>query len=93
VREALFIFVVILLFAGLTAFRYRKQIRGMFEIARALKKVGGAMTGGNQIASQPEADTALVNCSNCGVWSPQSRARKMNGKFYCSDQCLSSRVR
>lgn len=92
-KEALFVFLVILILAGLTAFRYRRQILGMLEIARALKKVGGAMSGRNTIGSQAETATALVNCSTCRVWSPQARARQIDGKSYCSDKCLAARVR
>lgn len=99
-REALFIFAVILVLAALTAFRYRKQIIGMIELARTLKKVGGALSGGNAGAPRmpvsndkgASGDTALVNCSTCGVWTPQTRARMIKGRFYCSDECFMARV-
>ncbi len=84
-REALFILVVLALLFGLTLLRYRKQIAGMIGLARTLKEIReGVVKPGERQGSQP---VALVNCSKCGVWVPQDRARQVKGQYYCSDTC------
>lgn len=89
-REALFIFLVILVLLGWTAFRYRKTIAGILGFAKMLKEAKDGAIGGIPTARKPEkAASALVNCTKCGVWVPQNRARKVGQEFYCSDECLS----
>ncbi len=85
-REALFILVVLAVLFGLTLIRYRKQIAGMIGLARTLKKIReGSVKHGERDSSQ---SVALVNCSKCGVWVPQDRARQVKSQYYCSDTCL-----
>lgn len=89
-REALFILLVILVLTGWTAFRYRKAIAGVLGFAKMLKDAKSGAIGSMPTARQPEkAASALVNCTKCGVWVPQNRARKVGQQFYCSDECLS----
>ena len=89
-REALFIMLVALVLIGLTAFRYRKTIAGMIGFAQMLKdaKQDVLPTAGRNKAAQKSG--ILVNCSKCGVWVPQNKARKIGELFYCSDTCASS---
>jgi hypothetical protein len=88
-REALFILLVILVLLGWTAFRYRKTIAGIFGFAKMLKEAKDGAIG--NIPSKRKAEkvaSVLVNCSKCGVWVPQNRARKLGDQFFCSDECL-----
>ena len=86
-REAIFILIVIVVLLGLTAVRYRKQIKAMIGLARKLKELKeGAGLGGSAVKN--DRPVALVNCSSCGVWIPQDRILKAKNKAYCSDACL-----
>lgn len=88
-REAFFILFVVAVLLGLTAIRYRKQIAGMIGFARMLKEAKQAVTQGT--ASSPGNDgksIPLVNCSKCGVWVPQNKARMVGEVFFCSDECV-----
>ncbi len=87
-REILVILVVILVLLGLTALRYRKQIAGILGLARALKDAKDAVGQSRAISSDEKTSIPLVNCSKCGVWVPQNKARKVGAIFYCSDKCL-----
>ena len=87
-REAIFILLVVFGLLALTALRYRKQIAGMIGLARMLKEAKQKITqGSNQIRGQ-EKSVPLVNCSKCGIWVPQSKARRVGDIFFCSDQCV-----
>ncbi|HRI03155.1 MAG TPA: hypothetical protein PLL77_05395 [Pyrinomonadaceae bacterium] len=88
-REIFVILVVILVLLGLTALRYRKQIAGILGLARALKEAKDAVGHSRVISSDEKTSIPLVNCSKCGVWVPQNKARKIGEIFYCSDECLS----
>lgn len=88
-REIVVILVVILVLLGLTALRYRKQIAGILGLARALKEAKDAVGQSRVISSDEKTSIPLVNCSMCGVWVPQNKARKVGKVFYCSDECLS----
>lgn len=91
-REAIFILLVVFGLLALTALRYRKQIAGMIGFARMLKEAKQNITHGpNQIRS-PEKSIPLVNCSKCGIWVPQNKARKVGDIFFCSDECLQMRT-
>lgn len=91
-REALFIILVALVLLAWTAFRYRKQISGVIGFARMLKDAKSEMTAGpRQIQQDPVKGMPLVNCSKCGVWVPQNKARKVGDIFFCSDECVRSR--
>lgn len=90
-KEPLFILAIVLILAVLTAVRYRKQIAGMIGFARMLKDVNADITQQtHRVRPQAETNTPLVNCSKCGVWVPQNKARKVGDIFYCSDKCLES---
>ena len=87
-REIFVILVVILVLLGLTALRYRKQIAGILGLARALKDAKDAVGQSRTISSDEKTSIPLVQCSKCGVWVPQNKARKVGEVFYCSDKCL-----
>ena len=88
-REAIFILLVVLGLFALTVFRYRKQIAGVIGFARMLKETKENLGhGSGQIRGNAEKSIPLVNCSKCGVWVPQNKARKMGDIFYCSDECV-----
>ena len=88
-REALFILVIVCVLAALTAVRYRKQIAGMIGFARMLKEAKQNISvGSTNVIRGPEKSIPLVNCSKCGVWIPQYKARKVGDVFFCSDKCL-----
>jgi hypothetical protein len=88
-REALFILLVVFGLLAWTAFRYRKQIAGMIGFARMLKEAKENLThGSSQLHGRADKSVPLVNCSKCGVWVPQNKARKVGEIFFCSDVCL-----
>ncbi|MBK7393330.1 MAG: hypothetical protein IPI64_08520 [Chloracidobacterium sp.] len=87
-REIFVILFVILVLLGLTALRYRKQIAGILGLARALKDAKDAVGQSRTISSDDATSIPLVNCSKCGVWVPQNKARKIGEIFYCSDECV-----
>lgn len=96
-REAIFILFVLVVVLGLTAFRYRKQIRFALEIWRTMKGVRELQkevprNEVNASAASPRGD--LVNCGKCGKWVPESTAIKFGPTiYYCSTECLRSRAR
>ena len=93
-REALFIFVIILVLAALTAIRYRKQIAGMIGFARMLKDAKAGVGQHSRISSrEPEKSIPLVNCSKCGVWIPQTKAIKFGDVFHCSKHVAEARTK
>lgn len=94
-REALFILVVLLLLFGLTAYRYRRQLRFALEIWRTMKGV-------RELRSQQTAESfdpltakgELVNCSKCGKWTPEATSIRFSPTiYYCSTKCLQSKVK
>jgi hypothetical protein len=88
-REAVFILLVVMLLAGATAFRYRRQIAAALQIWKMLRS-GGASGG---TLNAPPAAAALVKCAHCGTLVPQGRAINYGrGIFYCSDNCLKSKT-
>jgi hypothetical protein len=85
-REALFILVILLVLAALTAIRYRKQIAGMIGMARMLKEAKQNINiASSNLKREPEKSIPLVNCSKCGVWIPQNKAIKAGDVFVCSN--------
>lgn len=91
-REALFILLVVFVLLAWTAFRYRKQIGGIVGFAKMLKDAQSGLTSGvRQVNPKSENGIPLVNCSRCGVWVPQNKARKLGDLFFCSDECVLSR--
>jgi Zn ribbon nucleic-acid-binding protein len=88
-REAVFILLVVLVLLALTAVRYRKQIAGIVGVARLFKDARANFTQhAKQVQKQTEESVPLVNCTKCGVWTPQNKARKIGDLFYCSDECV-----
>ncbi|MER3431543.1 MAG: hypothetical protein C4325_00905 [Blastocatellia bacterium] len=89
-KEAIFIILVIVALAGLTALRYRRQIFTLLQIWQQLK-VGGQSV--DPIESDNRSKTApcsiLVNCSKCGRWISENSAVRL-GKtvYFCSPACL-----
>ena len=81
-RDAIFILFVAFILFGLTALRYRKQIVGMIGVAKMLKEAkANVVQGAGNFAREPEKSIPLVNCSKCGVWVPQTKARKIGDKI------------
>jgi hypothetical protein len=88
-KEGIFILLVVLALFGLTAIRYRRQISGIIGFARMFKQAKGSISqSGRSFPGERQKSTPLVNCSACGVWVPQNKARKVRDLFYCSDQCV-----
>lgn len=91
-REILIIVAVIFVLLALTAIKYRKQIAGLIGVAKMLKDAKDAV-GQNTIRGEDARSVQLVNCAKCGVWVPQDKALKIrDGYFYCSDECVKTRV-
>ena len=95
-KEALLVFVVLLVLAGLTAYRYRRQLMAVLNLWRTLQTIRQT---GRQSASQirDDATTAagpLVNCPKCGTWVTEDKAIKLGrAAYYCSTKCLEASVR
>lgn len=91
-REILIILAVILVLLALTAVKYRKQIAGLIGVAKMLKEAKDAVSQ-NSIQGDEARSAQLVNCAKCGVWVPQDKAIKIrDGYFFCSDECVKTRV-
>ncbi len=92
-REALFILLVVFGLLAWTAFRYRKTLAGMIGFARMIKDAKNELgSPKKETSGQAGKGSTLVNCSTCGVWVPQTKARKFGESFYCSDECVKTRV-
>lgn len=89
-REALFILLVLLALAGLTAYRYRRHIRGALDLYRTLKTIRGRTSSSrSEIPAEPASKGPLVNCQKCGTWVPEESAVRLGrSAFYCSTKCL-----
>ena len=94
-RELFFIFVVLLVLFGLTAYRYRKQLSMGLQIWRMLKGAKEMQAkNASQIDPQPANRGELVNCSRCGKWTPLATAIKFGPTiYYCSTECVSVATR
>jgi hypothetical protein len=87
-REALFIFVVVLVLLALTAIRYRKQITAVIRFSRMLRNAGATKPIGNA-ERRKDVVVPLAKCAKCGTWVPQTRAIKFGpGNYYCSSKCM-----
>jgi hypothetical protein len=95
-KEALFILLVMLALAALTAYRYRRHILSALEFYRTIKTIR-ERTGPpkTQIPDEPAARGPLVHCQKCGTWVPEDKAIRLGrSAFYCSTKCLeTSRAR
>ena len=95
-REVIFILVVLLVLFGLTAYRYRRQIRFALEIWRTMKGVREIQSKANSPdpIEPPAAKGELVNCGRCGKWTPISTAIKFGPTiYYCSTNCLQTKAK
>lgn len=97
-REFFFILLVLLVLFGITAYRYRKQLRFGLEIWRALKSARqmgrNAQTSDNlPNATQHNAIGELVNCAKCSSWISEDQAIRFGKSiYYCSTKCLESKT-
>lgn len=90
-REALFILLVLFILLALTAFRYRKQIAGVMSVAKMLKEAKHAAASGIQDMPREKVKSkALVNCSKCDVWVPETKAIRTGSTVVCSEKCRQS---
>jgi Sec-independent protein translocase protein TatA len=86
-RELIFIFAVALVLLGLTAFKYRRQIKAFLGVAKMLRESQKGIK--EQMASQkrvrePKEAAVLVPCSKCGVHVPKDRAISRKNEVLCS---------
>ncbi len=89
-KEAIFIFIVILALAALTAFRYRRHILSALEFYRAIQGIR-ERSPRQQMPDQPADKGPLAPCQKCGTWVPEDRAIRLGGSaIYCSSKCLES---
>ncbi len=89
---------ILLLVGWLIYFRYRKQIKAVFQIVRVLRAIQkGEMPqipAGNQTTKptkKVEVKTKnLVRCETCGKWlAPENAIHFGNSKLsYCSTKCF-----
>ena len=89
-RDALFILLGLVVLAGLTVYRYRKQIRSILEFWKTIQTIrSGAKSARGEIRDEPAANGPLVHCPKCGTWVPEERAIRLGRTaFYCSTKCL-----
>jgi hypothetical protein len=95
-REAIFILVILLLLFGLTAYRYRRQIKFALEIWRTMKGVREIQSKAKHSdpIEPPAAKGELVNCGRCGKWTPISTSIKFGPTiYYCSTNCLQTKAK
>lgn len=94
-KEAFFILLILIVLAGLTAFRYRRQIKAMLNFWRTLQTI--RKTGrpaNNRIQDEPASAGPLVNCPKCGKWVAEEKAIKLGrSAYYCSTTCLEASVK
>jgi hypothetical protein len=93
-KDAIFILIVALILFGLTAFRYRKQLVAAHRVWQMLR--GSGQTGNFPVNQPPERKTnaavPLVKCARCGTWTPLDRSIRLKNVYYCSTDCLESKV-
>lgn len=70
-REVLIILGVIVVLLGLTALRYRKQIKQIFGVAKMLNEAKNAATSQIPVKRKTEG-VKLANCTKCGIFVPES---------------------
>jgi formylmethanofuran dehydrogenase subunit E len=79
-----------LISAGITAFRYRRQIQTawlMFKTFRQIKQKTQPQQNDIPEKSQ-SSDSPLVRCSKCQKWTPQDSAVKLKSNYFCSHSCM-----
>jgi hypothetical protein len=93
-REAIFVLVVLLILMGLTAFRYRRQLRTGYRIWTMMKEMRSAQVEpDSEGGSLPGIAGPLVICAKCRKWVPESEAMKLGATtYYCSSDCMEKLV-
>jgi len=93
-REAIFISVVLLALAGLTAYRYRRQIATFLHFWRSVKQLRNEMQNKQAEIGQPQVPSGpLVPCAKCGNWVPEGRSIRLGETtYFCSTGCLEAKV-
>jgi len=94
--EFLFILFVLMLFAGLIAFRYRRQLNLAWQFWKMLR--GAQNTFKKQSAdtqpAKPVAGGQLVRCETCRTWTPKDTAISFGpNDFFCSAKCMERAAR
>lgn len=92
----LFIFILLLLLAGLFALRYRRHIQSAVYILQMFKKMRQMNKPQEKqiIRAENLSDTELVRCAKCGTWTPQRNALNLRSKsYFCSTNCMESAVK
>jgi len=94
-KAFLFILVAICILLALTAFRYRKGIMAVIRVSRMVKQASLQGRRESHLAEvKTKTSSPLVRCSRCGTWVPKDRARTIgSGSYFCSTECIESRVR
>lgn len=92
-REAILILAVAAFLLALTAYRYRKQIRAMLAVWRALKQVREQNQVGTR-KGERDRQVPLVNCSKCGKWVAEDQALSIGrSATFCSPECMEHSAR
>ena len=92
----LFIFILLLLLAGLFALRYRRHIQSAVYVLQMFKKMRQMNKPQEKQITKAENlnDTELVRCAKCGTWTSPSNALKLRSKsYFCSTNCMESAVK
>ena len=94
-KEAFLILLVLIVLAGLTAFRYRRQLKAMLNFWRTLQTIRQtSRPSENRLQDEPASAGQLVNCPKCGKWVPEEKAIKLGrSAYYCSTKCLEASVK
>ena len=86
----LIILALVLVAAGVVAYRYRQQIKAgwlMWRTFRNFRKQ--AKTGQKNIETKSTSSgSPLARCPKCGKWTPQDDAVKIKSNYFCSHQCM-----
>jgi hypothetical protein len=88
-KEAFFILLIVAVLFGLTAFRYRRQIRTVLGVWRMLSSARSGMANREVEGERATAPGKLVSCAKCSTWVPEGRAIRVPPNiYYCSRACL-----
>lgn len=91
----MFILIVMLLLAGLTVYRYRRQIRSFLHFWKSVKELRNELHRGRPSAAKVPASVGpLVHCAKCGDWVPEESSVRLGPtSFFCSTDCLEASVK
>lgn len=87
------ILLVLFVLLLLTAIRYRKGIMAVIRFSQMVRQssLKGNPSGVKEI--KDDGPSPLVKCSQCGVWVPEGRARKIgSGSYFCSTECMKEKA-